>query len=641
LIGLPGGWAFRSPLKWQLYIPLVLFGALVVLLARVRDRMRLAMFQAGFLLVFFMMNSYVATDVFRKMLVPRQLEYFASLQAADLNNKTLLFVNNNDCMDFLRAHPRIATELTQVFISRQVQVKRVLADSIGGVNAGSYNYVMGCKPDPSLVRTLKQQYGFSQAASYANNSFMLYANPVSQKPVYATNTVLGLSAGQRIAEKYQFAREGLGKPLEFIDLSQDRGASAPVLHDVFEEIKPKNVAKGSITANVPTPGAQKTRLFVQGDTPVFYKIEGSRVVLASKAGRGMQQVVVKSAKPSAIDLPQRSGYDITLLDQALEGKNLARNPSLEDGLWQPKVSDCYAYDDQPGIAMRLSRGQRTDGEQSLQLEARRHIACSGPGGITVQPGEHYLITFDYQSPDKRYAGYQITFDDPKHTFMQERLPGSGDSWQSFSREIAVPESAKRLKLMLYAYPDGGDGLKTTIARYDNLHLYRTPKLQNRFYVVGESPGAEAQAPGISYAINNPTKKTVQVKGASRPFYLATNETYSPLWQLSATHGSGGANSLAGAKPLPGAKHVRLHGTMNAWYIDPAAACGQTASSCTKNADGSYTFGLSITFAPQRWFYVGGVISLLAAVAATAYFIYDHKRDRRGRERRKGAYKWKN
>lgn len=632
LIGMPGGWAFRSPLKWQLYIPLVLFGVLVVLLARLTDRVRLAAFQAGLIVIFVMMNAYVTADVFKKILTPRTLENFAGLMKTDLDQKTLLFVNNGECMDYLRAHPRVTTELGQVFVSKQVQVKRVLSDSMGGINLGSYDYVLGCKPEARLAEALKDQYQFVPQQSYAQNTFKLFANQRASQPVYATDKVFSVAEPTaRIADKYQFASQALDADLRFIPANK-QGTPATGLRDVFETIQTENIKKGEVSANLASWGSDQQQLFARATTPLFYRLEGSQITLSERASAGMQTL----AAGAAIDLPERPGFDIKLLDSAADGKNLIRNSSLEDGLWQSKVSDCYAYDNQPDIAMKLAK-EGPDGRQALQLEARRHIACSGPPKRAVKPGEHYAFSFDYQSlGKKRFAGYHVMFDDPKHTFLQERLPGSGDSWQTFSREVKVPEGASHLKIMLYAYPEGGESTSATITRYDNLKLFKVPALQDRFYLVSKATETLQTPRQLTYKIIDPTKKAVHIKGAERPFYLVTTDTYSPLWRLSLDKGQG---PFSQTPPMPGAKQVRLNNTMNAWYIDPAKACQGANQACTKQADGTYDLKTVIAFTPQRSFYIGALVSGFTFVACIIYFIYGHRRDSL-RENRKGGGRWR-
>ncbi len=58
-------------------------------------------------------------------------------------------------------------------------------------------------------------------------------------------------------------------------------------------------------------------------------------------------------------------------------------------------------------------------------------------------------------------------------------------------------------------------------------------------------------------------------------------------------------------------HLKANGYANAWIIDPENICKE--SNCIKNPTGSYDFEIIIEFWPQRLFYIGSIITLLAAI----------------------------
>ncbi len=619
LIGMPGGWAFRSPLKWQLYIPLVLFGILVVLLNRMPGKWRLWAVQAGLMLTFLIMNAYIAADINFKILTPRKPEYFASLQQRNLDGKTVLFVNNGECMDFMRTYPRITTEMNQVFGSKHTQLKHVLEDSVGGVNLASYDYVMSCQD--RVKPLLADKFEFKQIDSFAGDNFRLYQNQHKNAAVAVSDRVYQFGSEQSTGDKYRFVSGELGGDFSFLPPGDH---PAVQIDDLFEKLSPENIGDGFMTAK--THGG---KLHVLGDGAVYYKVDGNELVLSPNEDEGMQLA------EGVIDLPGTQEYSVRYEDPSIKLDNLVPNSSLEQGLWQGTVGNCYAYDDKPSIGMKLSTGEKTEGNQALELSAQSHIACTGPENIPVTEKGHYLLSFDYQSPDGgKYAGYYVSFDDTSETVYSERMQNKDGGWQKFSREIAVPEGATSMKLLFYAFPDSfGD--KSRIARYDRIGLSPIPPAGNRFYMVNEPSGELGKPARMTYQIKNPTRKVVQVSGASKPFYLTTNETYHALWQA----------EVVGTRPkiqlpftarnkLAETDHVELNGTMNAWYVDPARLCEK--GGCQKNDDGSYDFTLALEFTPQRWFYFGSAISLASLGSGSAYFLYDR---RQGEKHREGRWRW--
>lgn len=617
LIGMPGGWAFRSPLKWQLYIPLALFGVLVVLLRHIEGA-KLKKWMFGLVATFILMNAFLVMDVYKKILVPRTLQTFGALMQKDMEHKTVLSVNSGECMDYMRANPRVTTELNQVFTSKNTQLKHVLADNVSAVNLGSYDYILDCKN--GLTGKLGM-YRFTRQAGFAGGTFQLYANQKPPGAVAAPQTVYALDQMQDIGHKYDFVTEVLGRNFAFTAPSADYPATA--LHDVMGDITPRDFHDGAVNITLPAANrdiyARQLQLRKTAG-PLFYRLDNNQLTFSATSQTGFQPVPDKESIELPADKPARLRYE----DGRFSYNNILPNGSFEEGLWQKKVADCYNYDKQPAIAMRLSN-DRTHGRNSLQLEAKRHIACTGPQDITVKPGGHYLLSFDYQSLQGKYAGYYVRFDDPEETVVAERMQKSGSHWQAFSKELTVPKGASAMKVMLYAYPDTyGDQMR--VVRYDNLSLINIPPLADRFYAI-DTPKTPVKPPRkTTVTFVDPAKRLIQVTGAGAPFYLAASESHNPLWRLKLAGGQG---------VVPDKQHLKLNNTMNGWYVDPAALCRR--GGCRAQANGSYDFALVMEFEPQRRFYLGAAISGLTFAGAAVYFACSHRRDR---EAGKGKWRWR-
>lgn len=630
LIGLPGGWMFRSPLKWQLYMPLAICTALVIALKYIRSRKNLTLLYAGLGTSFVLMNTYLCVQIYHRLLTPRTLTYFSELQGADLTHKNLLFVNSDACMAFARDNPGVSTELNQVFISKETQVKHVDAGAIDTVAVGQYDYVLGCQHNLD-TGILTKRYAFQSAGTFARSTYALYRNTrpagyVATTPViYATETANGISGKDR------FAQTNLSTPFHFAMAADNPNGRLPAigLQDVFDTLSPASIHDHTLLTKLQpiTSGHHSLYLLpAASERPVYYRITGDTVQASTIPSKDSKQ-----ADGAAIPLGLPSNEELTFSydDPAFAYSNSIPNGSFEQGAWQQKVGDCNAYDNQPDITMQLDSALRTDGKQSLELTAKKHIACTGPEALPVAAGQHYLLHFDYASKGGRYAGYNVTFDDENDTSTGERMLSKNGNWTPFTTEIVAPPGAKTARLMIYAYPDSAPG-KRGVAHYDNLSLTRIPDVKNRFFVTGLQQPVSAAAPTASFAVRNPTKTLIHIQSAKQPFYITTKETYHRLWQLhrnAGQHGLGGL--LAGAASGPGQEHLRLDSTMNGWYIDPNVWCTQNGSGCTKLADGSYNIDVVMEFAPQRWFYLGGLMSLVAGIGALGYVSYDVWRARRG------------
>jgi hypothetical protein len=68
-------------------------------------------------------------------------------------------------------------------------------------------------------------------------------------------------------------------------------------------------------------------------------------------------------------------------------------------------------------------------------------------------------------------------------------------------------------------------------------------------------------------------------------------------------------------------HYKLNDFLNGWYVDPQALCQSDTAACTRNADGSVDLEMTLEFFPQRWFYLGLIISSTTLLACLAYLLY--------------------
>ncbi|HEU4913918.1 MAG TPA: hypothetical protein VFT16_00725 [Candidatus Saccharimonadales bacterium] len=608
LISMPGGWAFRSPLKWQLYIPLVLFGAMAIILAQVKTKRMLRTAQALLMVTFVIMNAYLFLDVYRKILVPRSLENFARLYDTNMDHKTVLFINNGDCMDFMRANPRLVTEMNQVFTSKNTQLKNVLSDNLTAVNLGSYDYLLTCK---AKTTAYLEPYDFSRQDTFANGVFRLYRNQHASDRIYSPPQIYGVSKAQDIGKKYAFAADDLGKQFNFAQTDSSTPYPTTGLRDAYGNVAPTDIRDGVVTAPLDREGTGSRLVVRPSNESLYFRTQDDGITFSTVRQPGAQTIGPGDERQIALTGDERA---VRYHDPRFDYKNLIRNGSFEDGLWHDKVDDCYDFDNNPDIGMKLDNRAASDGRSSLRLRARQHIACTGPGQIKVEGGGHYLLSFDYQSEGGKYAGYHVSYDDPAKTTDLVRMQQDGQGWRSFSQELAVPQGATRASIKLYAYPHTY-GEVDSIVHYDNVSLTQTPAMQNRFYIITDPAAVVAPPKSLTYELVDPTKKTVAVSGATKAFYVADTDSYSPLWEL----------TVRGAKtPVSSSNHIQLNNTMNAWYIDPKKACAENGAACTKNPDGSYDMQLTVSFAPQRWFYIGAFMSGATFVICVIYFVRSRK-----------------
>jgi hypothetical protein len=308
--------------------------------------------------------------------------------------------------------------------------------------------------------------------------------------------------------------------------------------------------------------------------------------------------------------------------------------SFEQELWRPHVDDCFNYDANPIISMDLSDETANIGSYSLKLAATRHAACTWKSFALPDGEQQYFLGFSYKTHGNKsaVAGYSVKFGNDKEAAVSGILDGTNDEWYDYAIFFSAPEQVSKLRIYLYAYQT--EDFDENKVYYDNLTLKQVPQVDNIYITSSNETEKYTKPRQITFDLVNPTKKLVHIKGATTPFYLAMSESYHPQWQAQFTN-----NKIQGffngwvpfVKPdtISNDHHFELNGFLNGWYIDIDEHCKQK-NLCTQNPDGSYDIELTLEFFPQRWFYLGLLISGTTLVGCIGYLGYDFIRRRRTR-----------
>ena len=79
------------------------------------------------------------------------------------------------------------------------------------------------------------------------------------------------------------------------------------------------------------------------------------------------------------------------------------------------------------------------------------------------------------------------------------------------------------------------------------------------------------------------------------------------------------------KPIFEDTHLEVNSYANSWLIDPLKICSQNLTACKRDTDGTYNWEMVIEFWPQRLFYIGILISLIAILFSSIY-VYKTNKD---------------
>ncbi len=436
---------------------------------------------------------------------------------------------------------------------------------------------------------------------------VIYENENYKPPIFAFNSLLKFNALSNLEEKYDFAVNDLKKDFYFVsDGDGLENKNTLAVNNIFENITPANLENSKIRVDLGEASGEKLLYSKDASGKLF--LNGSQIDLGGEE----RKEIALNAGENVFE------YE----NENFKFENLIDNGSFENGAWGEEVGDCSNYDENPILKMGLNKAEKTEGEQSLQLEATRHNACVSKK-LPVKENSSYLFSFDYQSPNSKIASYYLAFDDEAKTVFSENIDLKGEGWQNFSKVIKAPVGAT--KLSLYVYAKQSNGKENVINRYDNFKLIEVPDLSNAFYLVDKEERKFEEPKAVDFDLINPTKKLVHVRGVKTPFYLAMSESFHPQWQLQMNN-----EKIQGylnkwwpfVKPdrVRDEYHYKLDDFLNAWYVDPAEMCAKNRA-CVKHSDGSYDMEMTLEFFPQRWFYLGLIISVTTLLGCLGHLVW--------------------
>ncbi len=488
------------------------------------------------------------------------------------------------------------------FLLTSSNVKYVVVPLQDTANDDDFFIDYGGRTDPNIRQwyiNALDSLPYLTRVDIGTKELAIYENAYYKPYVHAFTTLSTFPNFDRLEERYDFVTKNLGKEFYFI-ATDTSPVYAGEVREVFFDVNAHHIQNGAIVSSP------------LDSTP--YTLYTPNTTMVEKISDGTTTRYTRSNTST----------------------NVVRNASFEEGAWTDRVGDCNAYDDYPQLAMRLVSDAYA-GDRALELEATRHVACTNQK-IPLAGGQTYLLTFAYQGRPAQQAGYYLGFFSDEHAtsaseIINEQIPikTNDEMWHEFKKIIHVPNDTIGAYLYVYAYAT--DNKSVNRVRYDTIAMTRLPKDLFDYWLVNATTTSLTVPQSIAFETVHPTKKLVHVKGASTPFYLAMSESYHPQWQLEFDneHVRGFFKTWVpwiSPDRIPDDDHFKLNGFLNGWYIDTQTYCVKQTL-CTRNPDGTYDMDLVIEFFPQRWFYVGLVISVVTFIGCIMYLMYDFiRRDRR-------------
>ncbi|MBI3889242.1 hypothetical protein HY312_01520 [Candidatus Saccharibacteria bacterium] len=581
LVTIPGGWIFRSPLKWQLYIPFFLITALAIQLKYFRGK-RLRYILIALCVSLILQSSYLVTEIYTKLLTPRAVVTFSQLSAIPDGNR-ILYLTGSDCANYLNKNPSVNTELNQVLNSKQIQVKKTSQLNSGIVKASDYDYVLLCKEDGAKLSETQEKFTLKE--SFNTGAFRLYKNTINTAQTQTISQLYKTGDAGDLNQKTSFIDSTFSKRPGF--LSQESIIDAPTLTQVYSGVSDTSVSGDKIAISRIT---SKNTSLLYNTKPIYYQQEGNIVNISPTAQNNYQ----KRDPKQSFELKHHDDATTKYIYHASAPiKNSIKNGSFESGPWTEKVEDCFNYDDQPDISMAISKDGSAEAKNNLALSASRHVACTSQN-IDIKNAENLLLSFKYKSNDAKVAGYSLVFNDKNRSTYGARPKVAAGNWQNYSTVLPVPDDASHARLILYGYPK--DQVIGTTTQYDAVSAYQIgddvsglfniEKPQNTFHYT------EAK---IKTETISPAEKRITIPNASGMHAIKNKDTFSQNWQM-----------LYKGKLSDAITPITVDGFDQGWIVDTEKLCAE--NDCQSNQGDGHLLEFTMRYKGQDMLVLGSIIS---------------------------------
>jgi len=315
-------------------------------------------------------------------------------------------------------------------------------------------------------------------------------------------------------------------------------------------------------------------------------------------------------KQSSVKLSGSYNNSLKVNEQdLLPNENIIINGNFDDGLWQSKVGDCNNFDDKPELSMRTFR---ENGNPSLELSAKRHTACTSKLNIGIGQNQLYRLAFRFQSPNSKFAGFNISYNDPAKTNIErQQIKVNSEKWNNYSMDFRAPLGATSMTLAFYSKAD--DNLNDyVINRYDDVSIRALPEI-SKINLYTDNRDEVASNNSIANIVNQSAyEKKFTFETSSSIATIAMSELYDNTWSLYDVNGNKVGN------------HIKLNDWKNGWQINVAEICSRYKS-CVEMPNDRKSIKLIARLDAGGTQRLGLKVGVLMLIGVVLYIVLANKR----------------
>ncbi len=666
----PFFWFFRSPLKWQLYIPVFLIPVIVLAIKNSLAINQKRYSKVSFILIVLLLlsNFNLYAEIFNNLIKPNQFNYTNSLSNIDLDNKKVLFVNSPECGVAKKEYTHEFEELMYLFQSKNNQFK-ILNKIEFNENVklfSQFDYILSCAD----IGANKYEF-LENIFNDTEKGFQINVNNFATKKLSTTPELLVIPENRLNNQELEYIIESDEETIQnisFTDISYKNNPSyIRELFNINSSVEVNNNTKSIKEVfqipNIQDPSIDVASFFTdlsytfENNQLNLYQnpigelfinenkvLENEKILIASEAIPSNvilidsqelileSQGVITASRDTAIEIPTfeneyaqldikkpnlinissfiesgNSNY-IEIKNQNFQFDNLIDNGSFEEGLWKKEVDDCFNYDSDPVIDIALESNITTDGKNALKLSSTRHKGCTFKN-ISIEENSSYNLSFDYYTINNNRFGVEKLFSDPndESKLLRDEIVITSDDNEEWFEYNSIIESPDTEDFRLTLSTFETDRQTKNDVIFDNFKIQKIPELKNKLFVVNNLPDTVSDVKISNVKRESPNKITADISNLnSNNFVLRFHESYNPKWNISIVDRN--------KNPINATiNQVKVDTIENAWSVE-----------INDNSITEFdTFNVSIKFTPQRWFNFGLLVSGLTFMLMIGYLAYEY------------------
>ncbi|MDX9913949.1 MAG: alpha-(1-_3)-arabinofuranosyltransferase family protein [Candidatus Moranbacteria bacterium] len=314
------------------------------------------------------------------------------------------------------------------------------------------------------------------------------------------------------------------------------------------------------------------------------------------------------------DLYLNEGTNQVTAEVHIGKENLLKDASFEDGLWESQVKNCRMYHREAPLAMNIVSNDATEGNNSLELSAKQDVACTTSSATKMfSKYSSYVVSFDYKIIEGDIARFCVW--DGNECIKLEDIKKNEDGWQHYEGVFEPKMDSRELRVYFYASAEKGNN---SVVRYDNVRINEIENKVLSVYYVKTKNKKDIASAEVSFDKINSTQYNLKIKQQGSSL-IVFQESFHPGWRLflqKKGFPSGVLDQLKRAiglweeKEIATDTHIMVNGFANAWWVEKGDLY---------NNEGEYE--VILEFIPQRWFYLGLLISGTTFVGCIGYLGY--------------------